>query len=480
MSINQEIAKAFGAHGQWKSRIKQAIESGHCEHDPEVVSRDDRCAFGKFLHGDNLTQGERSSDDYKDVVGHHAEFHRCAGKALVKVLSGDSSGARQDLTEGDFAKAANSLSEAMVKWQRSAATSCGRGASQLGRRVCQSLSGRVALRIWITVAIPATVARLVFGYLVWGQIQTIGEMRRMEVGARLISAATATIHEIQKERGMTAVMAANPSDALDAARKQQVMATNTHRQTYLAIRNEMGTDITAVLADSLRAVESTFTTVETLRKGAEAGTIKPPEVLAGYGKAVEAMLAAVEVAGLTANHGDLRAMLASLTDLSRAKEAAALERGTGATAISSGAISSSVKRRLLELGAVQADRLEVFTKGATPDQKLLFTELMQDKAMGQYESARSWLLEGDIIDLSTDEWFSIATDRIGLLRKIEERVTTDLRERAVAIGDSTLRQTIVSNSLFLGSVAAGIIIVTILTHTLTKSIEPAWEIRTGG
>lgn len=470
MSINQEIAKAFGAHGQWKARIKQAIESGQCEHDPEVVSRDDRCAFGKWLHGDSLTDGDRSSSDYRTVLGRHAEFHQAAGKALIKVLSGDRGGAQHDLTEGDFAKAANSLSKAMVEWQRSVATTCGRGASDLGRRVCRMFNGRVALRIWITVAIPSAVAWLVFGYLVWGQVQTIREMRDMEMAARLIGDVTATIHEVQKERGITAVLAANPTDSVGATRKKQVDATEARRHSYLAVRNEMRADLPLVLAANLRAVEAAFAGVEALRKEAEAGTAKPPEVLSGYSKAVESMLAVVESSGLVARQLDIRAMMASLTALSRAKEDAALERGVGAAAISSGAVSAPVKRRLLELGAVQADRLTAFSKIATPDQGRLLTELMQDKALGDYESARSWLLEGDIIDLPAEEWFRVATDRIGRFRKVEERVTTDLRDKAVAIGEKTVRDTVISNGLFLGSVVVGSIIVHLLTRALTGSI----------
>ena len=470
MSINQEIAKAFGAHGMWKSRIKQAIESGHCEHDPEVVSRDDRCAFGKWLYSDAIGEADRGTEDYKAVLGRHAEFHRAAGSTLVKALNGDRQGAHQDLTEGIFARAANALSEAMVHWQRNAATACGRKGAPLFRSVCKTAAGRVSLRLWITVAIPSLVAWLIFALMVSDQVRTIGEMRQLETVAELIANTTATIHELQKERGMSAVLAANPSETLAANRKRQVESTDGRRRAYKAAQETIVASNSPAMAERIKASEAAFQTVETLRRGTDAGTAKPPEILAGYTRAIDSMLAVADTAALQATHPELRAQLGALSDLSRTKEAAAIERGTGATAISSGAISSSVKRRLLELGAVQADRLGAFAKDINPSQRQLLDELMQEKALAGFDSARSWLLEGDIVDLSAEEWFTVATDRIERLRKMEERMATDIKASAQATGQRTMNQALLINGLFVGSVLLGIIIVAILARGLTGPI----------
>jgi hypothetical protein len=124
MGLNEEIAKAFGAHGAWKTRIAQAIDSGQSEYKPEEVAVDNRCAFGKWLHDPALTAEVRGSDDYRSVLDLHAEFHRAAGATMARALDGDRAGAHADLTGGGFARASGLLATAMVRWQRNAATDC--------------------------------------------------------------------------------------------------------------------------------------------------------------------------------------------------------------------------------------------------------------------------------------------------------------------------------------------------------------------
>ncbi|MGE5546854.1 MAG: CZB domain-containing protein [Solirubrobacterales bacterium] len=149
-------AKAFGAHGAWNTRIAQAIECGHSEHKPDDVAADDRCAFGKWLHDPSLAASIRGSDEYRTVVRLHADFHRAAGATLAKALTGDRAGAQADLAEGRFVRAAAALSGAMVRWRRNAATACA-GYGGL-RSFCLFWKGRIALRIWVAIAIPALAA----------------------------------------------------------------------------------------------------------------------------------------------------------------------------------------------------------------------------------------------------------------------------------------------------------------------------------
>ncbi|MET1255541.1 CZB domain-containing protein [Aliikangiella maris] len=50
MSTYDEISKAIAAHGQWKQKLRTAIDTGECESTPERVKQDNNCSFGKWLH----------------------------------------------------------------------------------------------------------------------------------------------------------------------------------------------------------------------------------------------------------------------------------------------------------------------------------------------------------------------------------------------------------------------------------------------
>ena len=56
MSVHDEIDKAISAHGMWKQKLRNAIDTGECESTPAKVKMDNNCAFGKWLY-------ERISDN---------------------------------------------------------------------------------------------------------------------------------------------------------------------------------------------------------------------------------------------------------------------------------------------------------------------------------------------------------------------------------------------------------------------------------
>ena len=74
MLNKEEIDKAIGAHGMWKTRLKQAIETGKSEVSVETIRQDNQCNFGKWLYGSTLSAADKSSAQYKTVRELHAEL----------------------------------------------------------------------------------------------------------------------------------------------------------------------------------------------------------------------------------------------------------------------------------------------------------------------------------------------------------------------------------------------------------------------
>lgn len=117
--INQ-INDAIGAHGSWKIKLRTAINKGHSTQSVADVRCDDKCAFGKWLHGNEIDAQTRSGVPYNVIKRLHAEFHICAADVLNKATSGDTSGAT-DLLEGDFSAKSEKLVRGLRKWKNEAA-----------------------------------------------------------------------------------------------------------------------------------------------------------------------------------------------------------------------------------------------------------------------------------------------------------------------------------------------------------------------
>ncbi len=121
MSLKDEIAKALGAHGQWKARLSTAIDSGKVEAKVEDVRKDNLCPFGQWLYGTTITAADKGSPHYETVRKLHANFHETAAEVLSLVAAGKAAEAKSLMgIAGKYSKASAELSSAMTKWQAGA------------------------------------------------------------------------------------------------------------------------------------------------------------------------------------------------------------------------------------------------------------------------------------------------------------------------------------------------------------------------
>lgn len=119
MSIQNEINQAISAHGQWKNKLRDAIETGQCESTPDKVKMDNNCSFGKWLHY-KIGPDEKKSAHYNTVVKMHADFHKEAGSILELALNGNKEEAQQRIGFGSkFAALSASLTSEMKRWKDS-------------------------------------------------------------------------------------------------------------------------------------------------------------------------------------------------------------------------------------------------------------------------------------------------------------------------------------------------------------------------
>lgn len=121
MADKAEIDKAIGAHGMWKTRLKQGIATGKFDTPVDTIRVDNQCAFGKWLYGSSLVPGDKTSNHYKNVKDLHAEFHRTAAKVAELALAGKKVQAEQMLSmQGEYSAISAKLTTAMMNWKKDA------------------------------------------------------------------------------------------------------------------------------------------------------------------------------------------------------------------------------------------------------------------------------------------------------------------------------------------------------------------------
>lgn len=117
MSNEETLTKAIGGHGLWKSRLIEAVETGHSDFDPEDVKVDNKCEFGQWLHYD-IDPGLKSDPHYSQAVSLHATFHRYAANILREATTGSQSTASEMLSRrSDYSELSIELTLALMEWR---------------------------------------------------------------------------------------------------------------------------------------------------------------------------------------------------------------------------------------------------------------------------------------------------------------------------------------------------------------------------
>lgn len=117
MSLHDEITKAIGAHGMWKTRLINAIEHGKSEFSVDQVAKDNACDFGKWLYGASVPADAKKKAEYETCRHLHADFHKAAADVLRLALSGNKAKAHDALNgSSKFATISSNLTHAMMKW----------------------------------------------------------------------------------------------------------------------------------------------------------------------------------------------------------------------------------------------------------------------------------------------------------------------------------------------------------------------------
>ena len=92
--------------------------TGAEDFDPDVVGRDDRCDFGRWLHGDGAVVQYQPSN--AAVVSAHATFHRNAADIVRRIKAGKTEEAQRLLAapESQYGQASRAVILSMSRLKR--------------------------------------------------------------------------------------------------------------------------------------------------------------------------------------------------------------------------------------------------------------------------------------------------------------------------------------------------------------------------
>lgn len=325
---------------------------------------------------------------------------------------------------------------------------------------------KISNKLLLLTSIP-TFALIIFAAIaVTDKMTTSGHMHHVESMATISSHVSGLVHEMQKERGMTAGFLASEGKNFAgkiSGQRSTVDSKFADLQDYVKSH-----DITVLDKHFVSRLEegmSMFGQVGDIRQRVSALNIKPAEAIGYYtkmnGKFLSSVISMVGES-VTAEASEL---VTAYYSFLQAKERAGIERAVLAGVFARDQFRGGQFKKFIELVEDQKIYNGMFMQLAPQELKSFYKDAMNDSVVGETQQMRNTAFQKSTtggFGITSQDWFSKQSAKINLLKKIEDHLSKQVviyaQER---VAESTWAETayIIASLVVLGLVVGGFILI---------------------
>jgi methyl-accepting chemotaxis protein len=282
---------------------------------------------------------------------------------------------------------------------------------------------------------PPLAGMLAFVLLLAGaRMKTVTDSRLQVQLSQLSAEASALVHELQRERGLSAGWLGGNRAFADALGAQRPETDRRLKALAASLDGRLHAEVRRAFEGSAPLDPPTATTLADLRWRVDEHTLTGAQATEPYTDWIQGLLRAVEQLGTIDADPRLLRIRSAYAFLLQAKERAGQERAVGAIGHAEGLFRPEIHQRFLALLAEQNAYAELFTRDALPDARQALEAVENGPAGRTLRTLRDAAIASRTHDTplvaSADDWFTAATTRIDGLRSVEDLVTRQLVDEA--------------------------------------------------
>ncbi|MEO5374500.1 MAG: nitrate- and nitrite sensing domain-containing protein [Alphaproteobacteria bacterium] len=342
-----------------------------------------------------------------------------------------------------------------------------------------SAVGSVGIRTRIVVhaLLPLLVLAWLAAIVVGHQYRVMTEMRALDSLAGVAIQYSAAVHELQKERGVSAgfLGSAGRKFAPQLTEQRRLVDVQLDRLRTMLEDTGLKSYSPGFTAMGQRTSAGLVTLPET-RDNVSNSAVGALEAMSLYSETIADMLGVIGQLAALSNDGKITNAIAAYIDLMNIKELAGQERAIGAAGFATGNFNSGHHLRFVEVVAAQNAYLDRFRTFATREHVAFFDQTLRGRGVEEAARMRNIVLRsgdsGAVSRIDGAFWFEAMSSKIEQLKTAEDRVAEDLRKMAGGLARTaktrfinTAVVTLLASAL---TFAAVIIIVNSITRPLTE------------
>ena len=285
-------------------------------------------------------------------------------------------------------------------------------------------------KLILIMLIPLTVVILLAAKLAVDSFSTSKNLRALDNVVILSVKIGDLVHETQKERGMTAGFLGSNGDKFKTELPTQRLAVNDKLNELNSFLNTFNKDAYSLeflenLNNSLKKLQDLNTT----RNGVDTLSINANIAIGYYTDTNTSLLNTIGTITKLSNSSKVSQELVSYMNFLLSKERAGIERAVGTNTFAKNSFGEGMKARLYTLVAEQNAYMDSFLKVAPLEIVEFYKTNFQGEAIEEIQKMRKTLLYSNIesnFGVDANYWFKQMTDKINILKKIEDYISTNL------------------------------------------------------
>ncbi|WP_421243877.1 methyl-accepting chemotaxis protein [Aeromonas sp. 601019] len=280
----------------------------------------------------------------------------------------------------------------------------------------------LAGKMLLAICLPLLALLFFASHYAYDRYRVTHEMAQALQQLTVVERSAQLVHELQKERGMSAGFIGSEgrkfADALPRQRQQVDEAISrfqglergsVHEQADLGLSELTG-----------------------IRDQVDKLAIEAPRQVAFYSQLIASLLKVVDEISLRSQDAAIALQTNAYAAFLQNKERMGMERATLSNVFAKGSFTPATLQQFMSLLSAQQSYLERFRAAASPAQQRLLEQIEKSPVIAEvakYEQlALDKMTEGGF-DVDPERWFAVSTEKIDLLKQGEDQLYQQLFER---------------------------------------------------
>jgi methyl-accepting chemotaxis protein len=303
---------------------------------------------------------------------------------------------------------------------------------------------KIAYRLAIAVLMPLLVVMALGGYNLFLTWSTRAEMAKLRPLADGIAKLSQFVHELQRERGASAVFLGSKGAQMRSELRAQRSLTNEIRSAAMAGIKDVSASSGVDFRQAVESAEAAVAKLEQQRSDVDAFAVSAPQSLAYYTGTIAALFTVTDEMAKLSLDAEVALAVRAYVNLLQGKERAGQERALAAGGIAAGRFELAAYTGALGLAAAQEVNFNIFRAMVKPELREFFARTLagrvSDEVVRMREIIRQGGLTGDLKGLDGKAWFDAATARIDAFKTVEDRFAVEVKGLTEAVHAGATRR----------------------------------------